>query len=197
MPLDLFFFFDCTLLIYQILFFFSGGRGGGARSFSNQAKIHFVRQDKEIMLVGAGAFLLTLMAVIFIQSTTAANSSGQEALSATVRGLAAMLVHTHWGGRRGKEKHEGVGELRGGGMLVDLEIGIVQIKRFSFSFMFLHFTCSHHTVNWKQAWSDLQLCFNLEHNLFNSADYWIYIKLTQHLPSRIYSPPLFNFVGLR
>lgn len=195
MPLDLFFFFWLhPTHLPNFLFFL--GRGGG-RSFSNQAKIHFVRQDKEIMLVGAGAFLLTLMAVIFIQS--AANSSGQEALSATVRGLAAMLVHTHWGGRRSKEKHEGVGELRGGGMLVDLEIGIVEIKRFSFSFMFLHFTCSHHTVNcqWKQAWSDLQLCFNLEHNLFNSADYWIYNKLTQHLPSRIYSPPLFNFVGLR
>lgn len=104
-----------------------------------------------------------------------------------------MLVHTHWGGRRGKEKHEGVGEL-----LVDLEIGIVEIKRFSFSFMFLHFTCSHHTVNCqrKQAWSDLQLCFNLEHNLFNSADYWIYIKLTLHLPSRIYSPP-FQFCRIK
>lgn len=39
------------------------------------------------MLVVAGAVLLTLMAVIFIQSTTEANSSGQVALSATVRGL--------------------------------------------------------------------------------------------------------------
>lgn len=99
------------------------------------------------MLVGAGAVLLTLMAVIFIQSTTAANSSGQEALSATVRGLGRHVGSHTLRGSRGKEKHEGVGELRWGGMLMDLEIGIVELKRFSFSFMFLHFTCSHHRVN--------------------------------------------------
>lgn len=51
------------------------------------------------MSVGAGSDLLNFMAVMFfIQSTIAANSSGQEPLSATVRGLGHADSPTLGGG---------------------------------------------------------------------------------------------------
>ena len=76
----------------------------------------------QIRSEGAAAVYLTNMAALcFILSTTAANSKGQQALSATVRGLCCHVGVE--GGERGSQMY-------GGGTAVNLQIEGEELKRF-------------------------------------------------------------------